>query len=43
MNGSFESNLASARTAEQMEELIGAMELELSAEQVARLDAASKA
>ena len=35
--------IASARTLEQLEELIGAMELELNTGQLARLDAASKA
>jgi aryl-alcohol dehydrogenase-like predicted oxidoreductase len=35
--------IASARTVEQLEELIGAMELELGAEQLERLDEASKA
>ncbi len=35
--------IASARTLEQMDELIGAMELELNHDQLARLDAASKA
>lgn len=35
--------IASARTLEQLEELIGAMELELSDDQLARLDAASRA
>jgi aryl-alcohol dehydrogenase-like predicted oxidoreductase len=34
--------IASARTVEQLEELIGAMELELSEDQLARLDAASR-
>ena len=33
--------IASARTAEQLEDLLGAMELELSASQLAKLDAAS--
>jgi aryl-alcohol dehydrogenase-like predicted oxidoreductase len=35
--------IASARTLDQLEELIGAMTLDLSAEQIERLDAASKA
>jgi aryl-alcohol dehydrogenase-like predicted oxidoreductase len=34
--------IASARTLDQLEELIGAMELELSEDQLAALDAASK-
>jgi aryl-alcohol dehydrogenase-like predicted oxidoreductase len=33
--------IASARTADQLEELLGAMELELSRSQLARLDSAS--
>jgi aryl-alcohol dehydrogenase-like predicted oxidoreductase len=35
--------IASARTLDQLEELLGAMELELSEDQIARLDAASRA
>jgi aryl-alcohol dehydrogenase-like predicted oxidoreductase len=35
--------IASARTLDQLEALIGAMELELNPDQLARLDAASKA
>jgi len=34
--------IASARTLEQLEELVGAIELELSGEQLARLDKASQ-
>ncbi len=38
---SIAAPIASARTAEQLEELLGAMELELSASQLAQLDSAS--